>query len=131
MSRPASRPDDLTPEKMVARLRPHIERAAAERGTAKAALRAQFPFMAEMTDLFRDAGMDPRPVYARNAQGDEWGKNPDGPLVFDASTTPQAPGQVYKDYEAFWRKALGKKAETLATYRERMQRAIKPGMGIE
>lgn len=129
MNRPASRPDDLTPAQMVARLVPHIDRAAAERGNAKAALRAQFPFMAEMTDLFRDAGLDPRPVYAKNAQGEEWGKNPVDVLSFNAATPAQAPGPVYADYEAFWRKSLAKKAETIATYRERMQRAIKPGMG--
>jgi len=113
---------------MVARLAPHIERAAAERGTAKAALRAQFPLMAEMTDLFRDAGMDPRPVYARNDQGEEWGKRPDA-LGRDAPSAPVLTTTPFDQYQEFWRKALGKKAETNATYRERMQRAIKPGMG--
>jgi hypothetical protein len=131
MNRPASRPDELTPAQMVARLAPHIDRAAAERGNAKAALRTQFPFMAEMTDLFRDAGLDPRPVYAKNPQGEEWGKNPDGPVGFKTAAPAQPPGPIYADYEASWRKSLAKKAETMATYRERMQRAIKPGMGIE
>lgn len=131
MNRQASRPDDLTTAEMVARLAPHIDRVAAEHSTAKADRRAQFPFMAEMTDLFRNAGMDPRPVYARNDQGEEWGRNPDGPVTFDAGAGKQPPLPVYADYEAFWRKFYGKKAETYATYRERMQRAIKPEMGTE
>lgn len=129
MNRPSARPDELTPAQTFARLAPHIERAGSERGNAKADRRAQFPFMAELTDLFRAAGMDPRPVYARNDQGETWGNNPDDAHPFDGATPAQAPGPVYAEYEAFWRKSLGKKAETIATYRERMQRAIKPTTG--
>lgn len=119
-----------TPEAMVAKMAPSIERAAAERASAKANRRAQFPLMAEMTDLFRNAGMDPRPVYARNGQGEEWGHNPD-PVSAAALAAPLLTNTPYDQYQEFWRKALGKKAETYATYRERMQRAIKPGMRAE
>lgn len=126
MNRHASRPDDLTPEAMAARLAPHIERQAAVRSTAKDVLRAQFPLMAELVDQFRDAGMSPRPVHAINASGDEWGRAPDDRLgvVVDGDKLAHL-----TEYQLFWQRFYGKKAETNATYRERMQRAIKPSTG--
>ncbi|APG04937.1 hypothetical protein BJI69_14240 [Luteibacter rhizovicinus DSM 16549] len=89
--------------------------------------RKRHPFAMEMFDGLRDAGLAPKLKHAVNAAGEELGSPPkvDG-FVVDGDKLAHLP-----EYEAFWRKALGKKAETIATYRERMHRAIKPGMGIE
>lgn len=115
------RAEQLSPEQMVARLAPSIERAAAERSAARDQRRADFPLMAEMTDLFREAGMDPRPVYARNEQGKEWGTNPDGPLRPVDNRPHTTPG-----YELRVVEMAQKWPNKLTDYRARMQRAIKP-----
>lgn len=115
-----------TPEEMVARLAPSIERVATERSTAKSGRRAKFPLMAELIDQFRDAGMDPRPVYAKNAAGEEWGKEPDLGFVVDGEKLANLP-----DYQAALHKMAAKRADTEAAYRARMQRAIRPNRGNE
>jgi hypothetical protein len=126
MAAGSTRAEQLTPEQMVARLAPSIERAAAERATAKQDRRAQFPLMAEMTDLFRDAGMAPRPVHAINAAGEEWGRAPDLGLSVDGDKLARLP-----EYEAFWRRFYGKQKDSPAAYHQRMQRAIRPTRGTE
>jgi hypothetical protein len=116
-----NRAEQLSPEQMVARLAPSIERAAAERSAARDQRRADFPFMAEMTDLFREAGMDPRPVYARNEKGKEWGTNPDGPVrpVDNRLHTTHGYEQRVVEMAQKW-------PNKPTDYRARMQRAIKP-----
>jgi len=115
-----------------AQKRDEHEAAQAQR---RAEYRARFPLMAEMVDAFRADDAKPenqgdpfsvRPVYAKNAAGEEWGKEPDLGLAVDGDKLARLP-----EYEAFWRKSLGKRAETNATYRERMQRAIRPTRGNE
>jgi hypothetical protein len=89
--------------------------------------RKRHPFAMELFDGLRAAGLQPRLKHAVNAAGEELGAPAKAPgFVVDGEKLAHLP-----EYEAFWRKSLGKKAETIATYRERMQRAIKPGMGIE
>lgn len=129
MARPVARPDDLTPDAMMSRLAPSIDRATEQRATARADRRAQFPFMAEMTDLFRDAGMDPRPVFARNEAGETWGNEP--PSTLDATPDRPMTHRSLTEYEAFWRAFYAKKKDDRRTYNERAQRAIKPGKGTE
>lgn len=122
MSARPNRADPMTPEEMVAKLAPSIERVTAERAAAKADRRAQFPLMAEMTDLFRDAGMAPRPVHARNEQGEEWGHDPDGGTdIHDTRCHTVAPG-----YEQRLIEVAKKWRDTPADYRARQQRCIKP-----
>jgi len=89
--------------------------------------RKRHPFAMELFDGLREAGLEPRLKHGVNAAGEVLGAPPAMPgFVVAGDKLAHLP-----EYEAFWRKSLGKKAETLATYRERMQRAIKPGMGIE
>jgi hypothetical protein len=96
--------------------------------------RKRHPFAMELFDGFREAGLEPRLKHAVNAAGEELGSPPkvsgfvvDGDkLAHLCSNDP-----TVVTYESSWRRFYGKKAETNATYRERMQRAIKPGMGIE
>lgn len=89
---------------------------------AKAELREQFPFMAELTDGLRDAGLKPRPVYATNEKGETWGAPPrvEG-MRIDGEKLAHLP-----EYEAAWRRILGKQPDNRQTYNQRAQRAIKP-----
>jgi hypothetical protein len=89
--------------------------------------RARHPFAMAMFDGLRDAGLAPKLKHAVNAAGDELGSPVKLPgISVDGDKLAHLPA-----YEAFWRNFYGKKAETYITYRERMQRAVKPGMGIE
>jgi hypothetical protein len=89
--------------------------------------RQRHPFAMELFDGLREAGLEPRLKHAVNAAGEELGSLPRvAGFVVDGEKLAHLP-----EYEAFWQKSLGKKAETNITYRERMQRAIKPGMGIK
>lgn len=114
-----------------------LARIEADRLTARAALaderaamRVKFPFVAEIVDAFREAvaadpdppRLLPRPVYATNAHGETWGREPrpEG-LAIDGDKIAHLPA-----FEASWRAFFAKQKEDQKTYRERMHRAIRP-----
>ncbi|WP_036114499.1 MULTISPECIES: hypothetical protein [Luteibacter] len=87
--------------------------------------RARFPFAMSMVDPLREAGLSPKLKHAVNAAGEEIGAPPKPiGLPVDGDKLARLP-----EYEAFWRRFYGKQKDSPAAYRERMQRAIKPGMG--
>lgn len=104
---------------------------AAAHAKRRAEYRARFPLMADMVDIFRadDTALEPgedalgaKPIFASNQAGETWGceRSVDG-FAVDGDKLAHLPA-----FEASWRKFYGKRADTPATYRERMQRAIKP-----
>lgn len=114
-----------------------LARIEADRVAARAALederavlRVKFPLVAEIVDIFRAAAANdstpprllPRPVYATNAQGETWGRKPrlEG-LAIDGDKLAHLP-----EFEASWRAFFAGQKEDHRTYRERMQRAIRP-----
>lgn len=89
--------------------------------------RLRFPAAMVLADGLREAGLKPKLKHAINAAGEEIGAPPKlVGLAVDGDKLARLP-----EYEAFWRKTLGKRAETKATYHERMQRAIRPSRGNE
>lgn len=119
--RPVTR-DELTPAQMAERLAPKVQRVASERNAARDERRNRFPLMAEFIDMFRAAGMDPKPVHAINGARETWGREPppEG-LAVDGDKLAHLPA-----LEASWRAFFAGQKEDHKTYRERMQRAIRP-----
>ena len=89
--------------------------------------RARFPEAMALVDGLREAGFKPKLKHAINAKGEEIGAPPKLPGIgVDGDKLAHLP-----EYEAFWRRFYGKQKDNYAAYNQRMQRAIKPGMGIE
>jgi len=114
-----------------------LARIEADRLAARAALegervlmRVKFPLVARIVDVFRAAAASdqtaprllPRPVYAANDAGETWGREPQSEgLAVDGDKLAHLPA-----FEASWRAFFAGRKEDHKTYRERMQRAIRP-----
>lgn len=121
-----SAPTSLNADDLLAHVAPdRAQKRAAhdeEQGRRRAEHRQRFPLMAELVDAFRAEGMDPRPVFARNDAGETWGGERDvGGIAIDGDKLAHLP-----EYEAAWRRILGKQPDNRQTYNQRAQRAIKP-----
>lgn len=85
--------------------------------------RKRFPEAMALGDALRDAGLKPKLKHAVNEAGEQLGAPPKLPgIAVDGDKLAHL-----TEYQSFWQRFYGKKAENNATYRERMQRAIKPG----
>ncbi|SEO63824.1 hypothetical protein SAMN02800692_1538 [Luteibacter sp. UNC138MFCol5.1] len=106
------------PDDLLARIGGELQRYEVERE----ANRARHPFAMEIVDGLRAVGIKPRVVHAVNAAGEVLGKPPVLPGIgVDGDKLAHLP-----EYEAAWRRILGKQPDNRQTYNLRAQRAIKP-----